>query len=138
MKESFIDIWRSQSTENDKLLAQEEFILSASESIWSALEDKGWTKADLARELGKSKSYVSQLLNGSRNMTLRTFAEIAYVMALHADIRLSTFSNDGNWENSGLIVNTGFCPEISTDYMPANDNWTAPRKIVQRLESCVA
>lgn len=132
MNDSFIEQWRNQSADNDKLLAQEEFILAATESIWGALEDRGWSKADLARELGKSKSYISQLLNGGRNMTLRTFAEISHVMGLRADIRLAAQPAQGKWENTGLVVVTGSRPEIRTDVMPANDTWTRPRIVTRR------
>ena len=46
------------------------------------------TKADLAKALGQSKAHVTQLLNGGRNMTLRTLSDIAYTMGLRAQVQL--------------------------------------------------
>lgn len=42
-----------------------------------ALAREGVTKAQLAQRLGKGKSFVTQILGGDRNMTLRTVADVA-------------------------------------------------------------
>ena len=57
------------------------------ELIARLMEDRGVTKAELARRLGKSRAWVTQLLSGRANMTLRTFAEVTY--ALGAEVALS-------------------------------------------------
>ena len=59
------------------LLEQEEFILAATELIFSLMEEAGITKAELARRVGRSRGYLTQVLDGTRNMTLRTLAELA-------------------------------------------------------------
>lgn len=56
---------------------QEGLILDVTEQIWAALSEKGITRKDLAEALQTSSANVSQLLNGSRNMTLRTLSDIA-------------------------------------------------------------
>lgn len=58
----------------------ERLILDATELILRLLERQGITKSQLADRIGKSKGHVSQLLNGERNMTLRTLAEIAHAL----------------------------------------------------------
>jgi transcriptional regulator with XRE-family HTH domain len=63
-----------------KLLAQEELILEATETICDILEDEKISRKELADRLGKSKGFVSQLLNGGRNLTLRTVADILHVL----------------------------------------------------------
>lgn len=68
--------------ENARIFAQEQLILDFTESMWEALEKKNMKKQDLARALGKSKSFVTQILSGSRNMTLRTLSDIAHVLDL--------------------------------------------------------
>ncbi len=65
------------SEENRKLLRQEELILEATEGLASLMERQGVTKADLARRLGRTRGYITQILAGSRNFTLRTLAEVA-------------------------------------------------------------
>lgn len=69
-----------QDTDFRKLLAQEELILEVTEFICKLMGDKNITRKQLADLLGKSKGFVSQLLNGGRNLTLRTVADIFYVL----------------------------------------------------------
>ena len=57
----------------------------ATEEILQLMDREGISKADLARELGKSKAYVTQALSGGRNMTLRTLA--AFAWACHYSLR---------------------------------------------------
>jgi transcriptional regulator with XRE-family HTH domain len=63
-----------------KLLAQEELILEVTETICDLLEKEKISRKELADRLGKSKGFVSQLLNGGRNLTLRTVADILHVL----------------------------------------------------------
>jgi transcriptional regulator with XRE-family HTH domain len=63
-----------------KLLAQEELILEVTETICDILENEKISRKGLADRLGKSKGFVSQLLNGGRNLTLRTMADNFHVL----------------------------------------------------------
>jgi transcriptional regulator with XRE-family HTH domain len=63
-----------------RLLAQEELILEMTEVICGLLEQENISRKELADRLGKSKGFVSQLLNGGRNLTLRTVADILHVL----------------------------------------------------------
>jgi transcriptional regulator with XRE-family HTH domain len=65
------------NSEYQLLLAQEEFILGATELIFELMEKASVTKAELARRVGRTRGYLTQLLDGNRNMTLRTLAELA-------------------------------------------------------------
>lgn len=89
-----------QDEANARAFAAEELILDVTEKIWELLERDDVSKTDLAERLGKSKAYVSQLLNGSRNMTLRTLADIAYVLGEGVEFRLESDADDwiGDWE----------------------------------------
>jgi transcriptional regulator with XRE-family HTH domain len=68
--------------------AEEELIVDAAEEIWAAMAAAGATKKDIADRLGKSKAFVSQLLNGSRNMTLRSLADIAHCVGYRVALSL--------------------------------------------------
>ena len=63
-----------------KLLAQEELILEVTETICELLENEKVSRKGLADRLGKTKGFISQLLNGGRNLTLRTVADILHVL----------------------------------------------------------
>jgi transcriptional regulator with XRE-family HTH domain len=63
-----------------KLMAQEDLIMEVTETLCGILEKEKVSRKELADRLGKSKGFVSQLLNGGRNLTLRTVADILYVL----------------------------------------------------------
>jgi transcriptional regulator with XRE-family HTH domain len=69
-----------------KLLAQEELILEVTETICDILENEKISRKELADRLGKTKGFVSQLLNGGRNLTLRTVADILHVLGYRASL----------------------------------------------------
>jgi transcriptional regulator with XRE-family HTH domain len=69
-----------EDPEFGKLLAQEELILEVTETICDILENEKISRKGLADRLGKSKGFVSQLLGGGRNLTLRTVADILHVL----------------------------------------------------------
>jgi transcriptional regulator with XRE-family HTH domain len=69
-----------------KLLAIEGLVAEASETIAGLMDQRGVSKADLARSLGKSRAWVTQLLSGKANMTVRTLAEVVH--ALGAEVKL--------------------------------------------------
>jgi len=71
-----VERFEQSSPENRRLLKQEELILDVTEALSAAIEESGLTKSELAKRLGKTKGYVSQLLAGGRNLTLRTVADI--------------------------------------------------------------
>jgi len=88
---NFFEAWTNESEEHQRLVAQERLILEVTESIHGQMQAMGVNRVQLAERLGKSKAYVSQLLSGNRNMTLRSLADISF--ALHWDI--PSFSYDG-------------------------------------------
>ena len=63
-----------------KLMAQEDLILEVTETLCELLEKEKISRKELAERLGKSKGFISQLLNGGRNLTLRTVADILHVL----------------------------------------------------------
>ena len=69
-----------------KHYAVEGFIGDTAELIWRMLVRRNMKQADLARKLNKSPAFVSQLLNGKANMTVRTLAEVVY--ALGATVKI--------------------------------------------------
>jgi transcriptional regulator with XRE-family HTH domain len=68
--------WDGRSSEYEA----ERLILDTTEQLIETMKRNGITRTELARRIGKSKGHVSQLLNGERNMTLRTLAELAFAL----------------------------------------------------------
>ncbi len=89
-----------QDPEFRRLLSIESLVAEAAELIARLMAEQNVSKADLARRLNKSRSWVTQLLSGKANMTIRTLAEVTY--ALDAEVKLSAHRQ--NWQTSGKPV----------------------------------
>jgi transcriptional regulator with XRE-family HTH domain len=79
-----------------RLLAIEALTAEAAEVIAGLMAEQKLSKADLARRLHKSRAWVTQLLSGRANMTVRTLAEVAY--ALNSEVKLQ--ARTPSWKSS--------------------------------------
>lgn len=77
------------SIHNRRLLREEELILDVTEAVSAAMEEEGISKAQLAKRLGKTKGFISQLLSGGRNLTLRTLAGLVDALGYRIKITVS-------------------------------------------------
>ena len=62
--------------ESKNLYYQERLILEVTETIAKLMHKHDVSKSQLAEKLGKGRSYVTQLLDGTSNMTLRTISDV--------------------------------------------------------------
>jgi plasmid maintenance system antidote protein VapI len=108
-----------------KLLSAEALVAEASEVIAGLMDEQKVSKADLARRLNKSRAWVTQLLSGKANMTVRTLAELAY--ALGAEVKLQ--AQPPSWKASGKLIGVGRKREV----LARKTRATQPA--VSRLES---
>ena len=91
-KDMFFSKEKIESWASEKLYSREELIYNVTEDMLVIMEELGISKNELARKLGKSKSYVTQLLNGSRNMTLGTLSDVCMELNTKPTIRFSGHS----------------------------------------------
>ena len=85
------EAWIKRQTETPEArrrYEEERLILWTTEAIWKAMDEQGLTRAELAERLGTSRANITQLLSGSRNMTLRSLASLAFACEMRAEIRL--------------------------------------------------
>ena len=75
--------------EFERLMAQEDLIMEVTESFCEILNVKGMKRSSLAKTMGKTKGYISQILNGGRNITLRSLSDIAFSLGYYVSIRFS-------------------------------------------------
>jgi transcriptional regulator with XRE-family HTH domain len=59
---------------------QERSKLEATELICDIMQRQGVSRTELAKRLGKTKGYVTQLLDGSANMTIATLSDVLTVL----------------------------------------------------------
>jgi transcriptional regulator with XRE-family HTH domain len=70
-----------------RIYEREALAFEASELISRLMEEQQVSKTYLARLVGTSKSHVTQLLSGSRNMTVHTLADLAFALGHKVEIR---------------------------------------------------
>lgn len=88
--------WVAQQIESldDRVLFEEErAVFVATELISRIMEERGLSKADLARLIGTSRANITTLLSGQRNMTIRTFARLAARLGVRIDMRTEQLRN---------------------------------------------
>jgi transcriptional regulator with XRE-family HTH domain len=73
--------------DDERLLDQERLILHATEAVVGLLVAQSVSRQELADRLGKSKGFVSQLLSGERNMTLRTLSDLGHALGFRFAVR---------------------------------------------------
>src|SRR5438876_847735 len=69
-----------ESPAHMRLFQQERAIYEVTELIESVMEADGVSRAELARKLGRSKGWVTQLLDGEANKTIRTVTDVLAVL----------------------------------------------------------
>ena len=69
------------------------FLVSVTEDILIKMEALNITKSMIAQKLKTSKSHISQVLSGSRNMTLKTVSDIYYVLGYVPNIELKKIND---------------------------------------------
>lgn len=92
-----------------KVLAQEALMTDIQEEICRLMEEERVSRNELAKRMGKSKGFVTQILNSGRNLTLRTIADV--FTALGAEITVKTKTKEK--EAAETVV---FLPEYKLQY----------------------
>jgi transcriptional regulator with XRE-family HTH domain len=82
-----------ENIDNMRLFQQERSIYEVTEMLESLMEQQGINRAELAKRLGRTKGWVTQLLDGEANKTIRTVADVCAVLgqefcSFHRPIRI--------------------------------------------------
>ena len=67
------------------------------EQIYAVMEKEGLNRSDLAKKLGKSRSFITQIFSGKSNVTMKTLCEILYVLDVKPETRLVSKDIDVMW-----------------------------------------
>lgn len=122
--------FEASSTENRRLLRTEELILEVTEALIAAMAQQKLTKSQLAARLGKSPAFVTQILNGGRNLTLRTIAEVAD--ALRVEIHVAVVPVKAGILNPLLAER----PQVVYVDFPRNEAWTTVDRQPEGMMIC--
>lgn len=91
----FLEHWANSRNENARLVAQEVLVCRVAEAIWKTMEECGVSKAELAKRVGTTQSSITQMLSGSRNMTLQTLSDICFVLGQEASVVIDKCDDEG-------------------------------------------
>jgi transcriptional regulator with XRE-family HTH domain len=122
------------ANEKDVIFAEEAFVVDVQGLLHQIMEEKGYTRADLARMLGVSRARITQIFSDEcKNLTIRLLARAMYAMG-----ETPTLTCDLHWEDARqkwegefrnlVIAAPNVVPmwdevsETSMSCQPANDN----------------
>ena len=66
----------TKTEDSMRLYQQERAILEVTELVCQVMEEQDVSRSELARRIGKTKGYITQLLDGRTNMTVRTISDV--------------------------------------------------------------
>lgn len=87
---------KDKERDYERLVEEESLILEATELIEELLELTGLNRKELAERLGRSKGFVTQILTGDRNMTLRTLADLAFALEHRVKVAATPLIESGD------------------------------------------
>ncbi|HWM54307.1 MAG TPA: helix-turn-helix transcriptional regulator [Solirubrobacterales bacterium] len=87
---------KDKERDYERLVEEESLILEATELIEELLELTDLNRKELAERLGRSKGFVTQILAGDRNMTLRTLADLAFALEHRVKVAALPLIESGN------------------------------------------
>ena len=73
--------------EQMRLYQQEYLIMQVTERICELMERNSVSRSELADRLGTTKGYITQLLDGRANMTLRKLADVCMALGMAAELQ---------------------------------------------------
>lgn len=118
-----------------RLFEQESLVFDVTEMICSLMEEREVTKTELAEMLSTSKANVSQLLDGSRNMTLKTLADLAFAMGHRVRFRLDNLDYGmTSCRHCGGEVLADYAHEWNWEQKSSTEK-LKPRLVYQRTDS---
>lgn len=89
MAKDMFSQWLENDASADEAFFQENFIIEVYEVIQDEMNQQGVSRSELSEKIGKSKAYISQVLGGSRNMTLRTLADFCKALNVYPEFKVS-------------------------------------------------
>jgi transcriptional regulator with XRE-family HTH domain len=123
-----------------RIYEREALAFDASELVSHLMEQQGVNKTDLAALIGTSKSHVTNLLSGSRNMTMHTLADLTFALGHKVKIEAAPLSAVACWMDSDEKCTEtyagGWGIIRSKAYKSEHSHQSQPPRGGQALEEC--
>lgn len=91
---------RLEEASESASFAWQSLFLDITEKVLRRMKQIGKKKADLARSLDTTPSYISQIFSGSTNLTLETVAKLAHAVDAEAHIELRPRIRRHEWRRT--------------------------------------
>ena len=88
--------FRAELSESDLERAEELALALAQSTIQNAIDESGIPRAEVARRMGRSRSFVTRIMSGSHNLTVKTLARV--VGACGQEIRFQRTPAMMSWD----------------------------------------
>ena len=79
---------RLQEYKDDPEFQTELLLLDINEQIVERMVARGIRRSELAQRLGSSRAFVTQLLNGKPNLTIKTLVQVANALDMAVNVQL--------------------------------------------------
>ena len=118
-----MNIWMTPPSKVEIL--EESALAMAQSTIQGAVDAAGISKADLARKIGCNRSFVSRMLTGSHNLTIKTMART--LAACGFEVRFEKVRIEWNWADMPMPIDVPVeevqpaqpgCTSISFAFLP--------------------
>ena len=77
-----------KENENSFWFKLEELLYDLTETIYERMKQKGISQRELAKRLGVSDAYISKILKGNENISLKTLLKLALALGLNVEIKM--------------------------------------------------
>jgi transcriptional regulator with XRE-family HTH domain len=104
MRQREATTYEAMEIEDASGLRQEELIVEVTEALARALRTSGLTRSQLATRLGRTRGFISQVLGGGRNLTLRTLADLAGALGCRVRVNLLPEKRRGARQRGGTVT----------------------------------
>jgi antitoxin component HigA of HigAB toxin-antitoxin module len=91
------------------------------EELCKIMEAKGISKADLARDMGKSRAWATKLLRGDHNMTLKTVVDVYWRLGYKLKIESELAIKNAGWTESGTAYESKSTITVNSSRKPLGD-----------------
>jgi len=93
--------------ERARLYLQEKLILEVTEEIARLMVTQGVRRSELAKKLGKTKSSITQLLDGTSNLQIRTISDVLWALGAKLHVRAEPLATSAPHESAGFELPEG-------------------------------
>jgi len=99
--------------ESDQEFRTEKVIIDFTEKVVAAMRERDMSRVELALRLGVSKAFVTKLLNGNPNLTIRTMVSLAAALEceLLVDIQPRAKSSHDRLHKTNRETGVAYCHE---------------------------